>query len=135
MIGAIDLFITSHPWLYGALNLIAGAIFGNFVSHRYSIRRDRAKDFNALADPVRISLRRELKDLRANAQWVKGDDLALLIDMAHPHKRPGMRRAVKAYKDARQEHIEVDSCGDRFFTQTDHVAKAINKLLPLLHRR
>jgi hypothetical protein len=117
--------------LWTTLGFLVGALIG----HYFALGRDKRKEFNEIADRVRLQLRREQSDIRAAARWAKSDDLNLLGDMAHPLRRRSFRKAVAEYQETYQQHTEADSYGQRHYTRTDHVEKAIKRLLSKLNRR
>lgn len=116
--------------LWTSLGFLVGAIIGHYLA----LDRDRRKEFNEVADPLRLQLRRELTDIRANARWAEANAMSLIGDIVRPWKRARFRCAVADYEHARKEHMEVDSYGQPHYTRTDHIEKAIEKLLAKLKR-
>lgn len=119
--------VSTTAIFFGALGL--------WIGHHLSLNRDRRKEFNDLADPTRNQLRRELHDTRYGAIWTNQGALSTLGDMLSRGERGGFNTAVTAYREAREQHTTTNSLGERSFTRTDHVAKAIHGLLAELERR
>jgi hypothetical protein len=117
--------------LWAALGFLLGALVGHYLS----IGRDKRREFNAIADPVRIELRRQSRAVHPmNSSSLDFDSIE---DQLRWCKRAGFRRAVKKYKAARQQHYLVDSQLGSIdgYTRTDHIEYAIKNLIRRMRRR
>jgi len=117
--------------LWTALGFFAGTLVGHFLS----IDRDRRKEFNELADPIRLRLRNALTDLRFGAHRADSEALSALIDITPAHCRRRFSRAIANYYEALAMHITIDSVGQPHYSQTDHLKQPIHQLLFHLKRR
>lgn len=130
MLSEIDTFASAHPWLLSAGALILGAL----LSHRYSLARDKRKEFNAVIDPVRVELRRQLRNVSPMDAIPKGFDA--IEDRLFWFRQAGFRRAVDEYKQARQQQCVQDATGSiTGYSRTDRIQNAIRTLLRYMGRR
>lgn len=82
---------------------ILAFIFGHFIGHRAAIKRDRRKEYNSLASPVRIELKKQIESIKIDDFYTvrfKEDQVLLIADMLSARKERKLISAYKKYKHA-----------------------------------
>lgn len=122
------------PWVAGAWG-VGGSIVGLALGHWLSLGRDRRKEWNEVADRIRLSLTAQIGKVTPYSKWPSSDDIALLIAMSSSKKGRRLRRLADEHEDSRRQHTEQDSYGQSSYTRIDHIDAAIKNLLAEVGRR
>ena len=128
-------------FLFGLLNNfdvitsgIIGGIIGGIFGHRLSLRRDRRKEFNEIAEPIRELL---LKERRDRSPYVRGltkikvDQLESVLPWWSKRR---FRTIWNAYQKSK-EQLAVDPVGGRSYRSFDEIAVHIDRLLRYTKRQ
>lgn len=121
-----------------ALSFFCGA----YVGHRFNLSRDKRKEFNAIADPVRLELSKSLIKLKRNEYSIaiiNDDHISIMSDMLSKRKSRGLLRVYNNF----QKEISTLSNSSEFNPVTEimthgdtaKAAKATEKLLQELKRK
>lgn len=123
-----------HPW-FGLACTAIGAGLGYLIEHYLSLNRDKRREFNELADPLRAQLLIELGDISHGARGLDEATIHTLASMKWQVGRARLYRCAAAYKEARQQHlVQDDAYGTFAYSRTDHIELAIRQLLACLTR-
>jgi hypothetical protein len=113
---------------------VFSGVLGFFLGHRFSIGRDKRKEFNDCADP----LFRQLEQERISPSPFKhptATDFALLRRHLGRGERKNFDRAVTAYFKAKQASVARDSAGGVYYQNTSDIVAAVCNLLSFTTRR
>lgn len=108
------------------------AFLGFFVGNKLAIGRDKRKEFNEVAIPIRTSLIRQLEALQAEKQCfvnISTEDRVVLECYISRFKIKGFRKAVAEYKIAQQKYGYQDRGGQFIICDTSGYVSATSKLL------
>jgi len=119
----------------GALGALAGIVVGAVGSHRFSLSRDRRKEFNELADPLRVALKDEKQSINPNYSNLNKATASTLADILGGKRGAALDQAVERYIAARQQWTVRDDLGGISYSQTVHIKEAIDAILMHLARR
>lgn len=111
--------------LLNIITFLVGLLLGN----RLAIGRDKRKEFNEAAKPIRTWLLRELKKpspLRPPPNMAEIDAFVSCLSF---WKRRGFREAYKRQNCARRDAMEHDSVGQVSYKDDNHIKEALNVLL------
>ena len=113
-----------------------GFISGALTAHFFPLWRERRKEFNDVAEPVRIILRAQMVEVTpynlfpSSAQWDS------VIERTRWWRRGCLRKAITAYQDAcKQNQSQDHTYGGTQYISTTHITAAIIKALPMLAHR
>ena len=114
----------------GLLGVFVGAIIGN----RLAIGRDKRKEFNALADPIRLKLNAQIEN-NGKAFSASKEDLTILKDHISFLKKGKYEKAKNEYLACLRECFELNEnnkselCDDtRFFKSVKNLLKFVGRL-------
>lgn len=124
-----------HSAVMSALGALAGIVIGAVGSHRFSLSRDRRKEFNELADPLRVALKDEQKSINPNYSNLNKATASTLADILGVRRGAALDQAVERYISARQQWTVRDEVGGISYSQTVHIKEAIDEVLMHLARR
>lgn len=135
MPGEIQTFL---PLIVFAWTVITFAL-GHFIGHRAAVRRDKRKEFNSLAAPIRAELLKQIETLKSGGYEeakISRDLIFLLSDLS---VSPGkITEAYKQFKFANsREGLEIksDEYGDWQEMNTSKALVAAENLLKLIPLR
>ena len=125
---------SQYPWFALACTAF-GAGLGYLIEHRLSLGRDKRREFNEIADPLRAQLLSELERLSPYCRRPDDEAIHTLAAMLNSWSRRRLHARLAAYSEARKEHSRDDTYGQAFYERTDHIENAIRGLLRSLRRR
>lgn len=135
MLGEIQTFL---PLIVFAWTVITFAL-GHFIGHRAAVRRDKRKEFNSLAAPIRAELLKQIETLKSGGYEeakISRDSIFLLSDLS---VSPGkITEAYKQFKFANSRdglEIKADEYGDWQEMNTSKALVAAENLLKLIPLR
>lgn len=109
---------------------------GLFLGHRLALGRDRRKEFNDIAQPIRAVL---LKERENPTPYARGPSEieADLLESAMPFwKRGGFSKALAAYRNAKKKNIVQEAMyGTCSFANTDEIIQHIDYVLHYTTRK
>ncbi|EPG4007225.1 TPA: hypothetical protein ACHP08_003113 [Providencia stuartii] len=124
--------------IWTALSFSCGAYFG----HKLNLSRDIRKEFNAVADPMRLELSKSFIKLKRNEYSIaiiNDDHISIISDMLSPRKS---RALLRIYNNFRREISALSNSSEfdpvtetMFHGDTTKAAKATEKLLRELKRK
>jgi hypothetical protein len=117
--------------IVGIITFCLGVIFG----HRLTLWRDRRKEFNDIAQQVRIALLNEkgnLSPIRGGIGEIEADMLESVLPF---FKKRRFRHYWNEYKEAKKQATLRDSVGGCYFGSTDEIIVHIEKLLSFTERQ
>ena len=124
------------------LQIITGLVTflgGLLAGHWLSLHRDRRKDFNDTAEPLKLALRKEREMPGSAVPYAEGISAHQAASMAEQMGRPWKRRQFEAvyreYARARTEGWTRDDLGQVSLDDTERLRRAIDGLLRLLTHR
>jgi len=126
---------TFLPLIVFAWTVITFAL-GHFIGHRAAVKRDKRKEFNSLAAPIRAELLKQIETIKSGdyeEAKISRDSIFLLSDLsANPSKITG---AYKQYRFANSWHgleVKVNEYGDRQEMDASKALIAAENLLKLI---
>ncbi|HHG9944818.1 TPA: hypothetical protein ACPZLR_002641 [Yersinia enterocolitica] len=134
---------TLFPFLIGkpVLALVLTALWsglcfmlGAYIGHRFSLVRDRRKEFNDIADIIRSNLTARRNAL-SSQHSVSDNDFECLLSRTSPRKRRRLSQAWSEYQDAQDASGNIDADGFYDFHSPHILEKAIDNLLPFVKRK
>lgn len=112
-----------------------------YFSYHYAIKGERRKEFNAIADPIRLKLQQHFRHL-AQGLYPSGayikisqSDYDSLIDVSYPRDRKRLRQLCIEYEDALSESVVFDGGGSYKVISFDAAKKALSEILILIERK
>ena len=109
------------------------ALLGLLIGNRLAIGRDRRKEFNALAEPIRILLLREKERPNLSRAAPNKIDLAVLRERLPFWKRRRFDRALQNYQKSKgKENLERDQYGSASYKNQSLVIHGIDALLRII---
>lgn len=116
--------------LLSLLTFLIGVLVGN----RMSIDRDKRKEFNEAAKPIRAWLLSEVTQPSPYRHHPNVVQIDTFVSYLPFWKRRGFRKAYKRQDCARQEALEKDSMGSVFYKDDSYIRESLNALLPYTER-
>lgn len=108
-------------------------LLGLLIGNRLAIGRDRRKEFNALADPIRILLLREKERPNLSGAAPNKVDLAVLRERLPFWKRRRFDRALENYQKSKgEENLERDQYGSVSYKDQFLIIHGIDALLRII---
>jgi len=108
---------------------------GLFVGNRLAIGRDKRKEFNEAAQPIRAWLLMEVEWPSPYSPRPNVVQIDAFLSYLSFWKRRGFREAYKRQDCARQDAIERDSVGGVSYKDDNHIKEWLNALLRYTERR
>jgi hypothetical protein len=113
------------------VSLVTGLI-GLLVGNRMAIGRDKRKEFNAIAEPIRIILLQEREKLSSCSAIPNKVDLVLFRERLPFWKRGAFDRALQNYQKSKsEENLVRDQYGSVFYKNRPLVIHNIDSLLKI----
>jgi len=116
------------------LNLITFLV-GLLVGNRLSIGRDRRKEFNEAAQPIRAWLLSEVERPSPYSPPPNAVQIDAFVSYLPFWKRSGFREAYKRQGCARQDAMKQDSMGSVSYKDDNYIKEWMNALLRYTKRR
>lgn len=116
------------------LNLVM-FLAGLLVGNRLAIGRDKRKEFNETAQPIRAWILREVEQPSPYTPRPNTVEIDAFISNLPFWKRSGFRRVDKRQKSARKDATEQGLAGCVFYKDDNHIKEGLNKLLRYTKRR
>ncbi|GHD90658.1 hypothetical protein GCM10011445_07000 [Pseudocitrobacter faecalis] len=132
MPGEIQTFL---PLIVFAWTVITFAL-GHFIGHRTAVKRDKRKEFNSLAAPIRAELLKQIETIKSGSYEeakISRDSIFLLSDLSANSRK--ITDAYKQFKFANSwDGLEVitNEYGDRQEMNTEKALAAAQNLLKLI---
>lgn len=127
----MDELICNNPGLLGFSIFILGLLIGN----RLAILRDRRKERNEAAKPIREWLLGELETPSAYSKRPTLANIDLLTQYLPPWEKRKFLAAWRHQDNLRNESEYVDNCGQVFYKNEDEIRKAVSKCLRFTKNR
>jgi len=109
---------------------IIGGIVGGIFVHRLTLRRDRRKEFNDIAQPIRELLLKERNARRPNACGLTESKVDQLESVLPWWRKRSLRSTWNAYRTSKEQVI-ASPMGDLSYTNFDEVIpQALLSFLP-----
>jgi hypothetical protein len=109
------------------------ALIGLLVGSRLAIGRDRRKEFNALAEPIRVLLLREKERLSPYSATPDKVNLTLFRERLPFWKRRAFDRALQNYQKSKNEqNWERDQYGSVSYKNQTLIIHSIDALLKII---
>ncbi|MBX7228460.1 MAG: hypothetical protein K1X48_02490 [Burkholderiaceae bacterium] len=116
--------------IVGIITFCLGVIFG----HRLTLWRDKRKEFNEIAQPIRETLLKE-REIRSPIASGIGAIDADRLEFAMPFwRRCGFRKAWESYQNSKKETYQ-DSVGQSFYKTPENIALHIDNVLRYTKRQ
>lgn len=112
-----------------------------YVSYHFAIRGEKRKEFNAVADNLRVKLRKQIVLLEQKIYPASGKDnvddveFDALMDVARKADLEPIAKLVVAYKKALSECTARSEYGHRIIKDPDSLIKAIDNMMPYVERK
>lgn len=112
---------------------------GHFIGHRAAVKRDKRKEFNSLAAPIRTELLKQIETIKTGdyeEAKISRDSIFLLSDLTS-----NSAKIIDAYKEFKFANswdgleVQVNEYGDRQTLNTRRALIAAEKLLKLIPLR
>jgi hypothetical protein len=121
--------ILTQP-LWSVLTGLVGFYFGQ----RFSLWRDRRKEFNELADALFVKLSKERENDWAMC-CIANIEMETFARRLPIYNRAGFSRCKEEYYKAKSDNIGIDEYGGRFYHDTTSIITAIDGLLKFTERK
>lgn len=109
-------------------------LIGLLVGHRTALWRDRRKEFNDAADPVRAWLLREVDEPSAYRQGPGIVQIDLLVQCIHFWRRKGFVAAWQRQQQARKGALASNALGEAYYADTTAIKAAVGECLGYTRR-
>jgi hypothetical protein len=112
-----------------------------YFSYKYAIKGERRKEFNAVADSLRVKLREQKSLLGQDIYPASGNDridsreFDALIDVAKKNESIAISHLVDNYQRILSECSLCSESGDYKITDGDRFKQSIEALLPYVERK
>lgn len=123
---AVELVVTSG---------IGGAVVGLLVGNWLAIGRDKRKEFNEAAQPIRAWLLSEVEQPSPYSPPPNVVQIDAFVSYLPFWKRRGFLKAYKRQDCARRDAVETDSYGQSSYKDDNHIKKWLNTLLRYTKKR
>ena len=110
-------------------------LVGLLVGNRMAIGRDKRKEFNEAAQPIRAWVLTEMEGPTPYSRRPNTIEIDAFVSYLPFWKRSGFREAYKREDCARQDAMEQDSCGGVSYKEDNHIKESLNILLRYTERR
>lgn len=117
--------------IVGIITFCLGVIFG----HRLTLWRDRRKEFNDIAMPIRAALLKERERPSPMVSGLSAVDADALAGVLPFWSRRRFRKHWEGYRDAKHNSVERDSVGGCYFANTEQIVEHIDRVLSFTRRR
>ena len=123
-------------YIMSLITFCAGLLLGN----RLAIGRDKRKEFNAAAQPIRGWLIKESKKSShindwSDIRWPSDIDIDKFISCLPILRRRGFIKAYKHQEKVRDEQEARTDTGAVFYKDPEVIIEAVKKCLPYTKRR
>lgn len=111
------------------------------VSYHYAIKGERRKEFNAIADPIRLKLHEHLRhiehDIYPSGAYIEISrrDYDSLIDVSYHRDRKPLRLLCCKYEDALASSVVFDGGGSYKVLSFEEAKKTLSEILTLIERK
>ncbi len=116
-----------HPAFTALLGFIAG--------HYWTLWREKRKEFNAIADPIRHTLLFESKKPSPYTKGINDLDILRLRDVLPFWKRFRFDVAVRNYQESKDSKNQKNELGTVYFIDTEKIIRSIKSLLKFTKRK
>jgi hypothetical protein len=120
-----------EPYLLSLLTFF----FGLFLGHRLTLWRDRRKEFNDIAQPIRDVLLKEIENPTPYSVGPSKIDADRLESVLHFWQRRAFRNCWLTYEKSKQESVYQDPVGQCFYKTTENVVASIDNVLRYTRRK
>ena len=127
----IQPIIRSNAELFGLLTFFIGL----GVGHWLALGRDKRREFNDAASPIREWLLQQIKSPSPMASSPATIELDLFIQCLPFWSRKGFSSAYEKQKQEREKAIARDSVGGVFYSEVGLIVEALRKCLPYTERK
>ena len=110
-------------------------LVGLFVGNRLAIDRDKRKEFNEAAQPIRDWLLNEVAQPSPYRHLPNVVQIDTFVSYLPFWKRRSFRKAYTRQDCARQDVMEKDSMGSVFYKDDSYLKECLNALLPYTEKR
>jgi hypothetical protein len=120
-----------NPYLINTLSFLVGLLLG----HRLALWRDKRKELNDIADPIRALLFKERNrpsPMFAGPTEIDADRLQYALPF---WRRRSFSNAWNAYQQAKQQGIGRGPCGSCYFVNPDNIVSHIDAVLAYTVKR
>ncbi|EJE49596.1 hypothetical protein PMI14_05839 [Acidovorax sp. CF316] len=107
---------------------------GLLVGHRTALWRDRRKEFNDAADPVRAWLLKECSAPNVMGGGPGRAEIDQLVQRMHWWRRKGFGAAWQRQQKAREDALHQDSWGQPLYRDTAQIKAALEACLAYTRR-
>jgi hypothetical protein len=121
-------------YLDGIIGGIIGTVFGTICVHRLALWRDRRKEFNEIAQPIRELLLKERNAGSPNQPGLTALKADQIENVLPWWEKRSFRSTWNAYEKSK-ENITRDSMGGVSYEDFDEIAGHIDGLLRYTKRR
>ncbi|WP_025155344.1 hypothetical protein [Morganella morganii] len=136
----VRLFQDYSPLITPAISIVT-FIAGMFIGHWLSLGRDKRKEFNAVADPVRFALLEQIDSLNGGLfpnRLIEKFDINKIAMVAGKRSGNAISSAFDDYRKAAIESGSRDQYGKFTFNSqmsVEHLRKSIQSLISSIKRR
>jgi hypothetical protein len=112
-----------------------------YLSYHFAIRGEKRKEFNSVADLLRVKLRKQISLLDQNIYPASGKDgiddeeFDALMDVARSADLDRISKLVDAYRKALKDCSARSEYGHSIIKDPDNLIKAIDNLMPYVDRK
>lgn len=120
--------------MLAAITGLLGVFVGGLIGNRLAIGRDRRKEFNEMADPIRSQLRNHIAT-KGKSSFVSEKDLEIFGDHMTPYKRKSYKEAADKYNSIHSKCYRLTEAGLYQLHNEELLLSTVNKLIKFTKRR
>jgi len=128
-------FVQANVGLAGLVLATVTSLGGFLLGNHLALGREKRKEFNDAALPIRAWALRELDGPSPYTKPPTREQIDLFIGCLHAWSRSGFRRAYQAQQQARERAEYQNSVGEVLYRDTTEIRKCVQACLPYTARR
>ena len=118
-----------------SLFLLLGALIGTFLGHRFSLGRDRRKEYNHATQPMRDLVTEYVVNPTPQSKFPEFSEVARTADHLPKRKRKAFADAWDHLHEAKKKAEQRDGYGGVWFDDVSEIQKCAQQILRFIKRK